>query len=88
MPDLNQTVVDGFTARYVKLSGVARELAGPLSDEEFWTKPFPFGNSFGHLVLHLTGNLSYTSAPRLRAPDTFGIVQWNSPRSRDLPSRL
>ena len=22
-------------------------------------KPFPFGNSFGHLVLHLTGNLNY-----------------------------
>jgi hypothetical protein len=22
-----------------------------------WTKPFPFGNSIGHLVLHLTGNL-------------------------------
>jgi len=30
-----------------------------LSDEEFWAKPFAFGNSFGHLVLHLTGNLSY-----------------------------
>ena len=36
-----------------------RDLAAPLSDEEFWAKPFPFGNSFGHLVLHLTGNLSY-----------------------------
>jgi DNA-binding IclR family transcriptional regulator len=35
------------------------ELAGSLSDEQFWTKAFPFGNSFGHLVLHLTGNLNY-----------------------------
>jgi hypothetical protein len=34
-------------------------LAGTLSNEQFWTKPFPFGNSFGHLVLHLTGNLNY-----------------------------
>ncbi len=35
---------------------------GPLglSDEEqLWTKPFPFGNSIGHLVLHLTGNLNH-----------------------------
>jgi hypothetical protein len=24
-----------------------------------WTKPFPFGNSIGHLVLHLTGNLNH-----------------------------
>lgn len=33
--------------------------AEPLSDEQFWKRPFPFGNSFGHLVLHLTGNLNY-----------------------------
>ena len=38
---------------------MVRELAAPLSDEQFWAKPFPFGNSFGHLVLHLTGNLNY-----------------------------
>jgi hypothetical protein len=36
-----------------------RELAEPLTDAQFWTKPFAFGNSFGHLVLHLTGNLNY-----------------------------
>jgi uncharacterized damage-inducible protein DinB len=38
---------------------MVRELAAPLSDEQFWAKPFAFGNSFGHLVLHLTGNLNY-----------------------------
>jgi len=59
MPDLNDTMAAGFEARYTKLAGRVRELAGPLSDEQFWTKPFPFGNSFGHLVLHLTGNLNY-----------------------------
>lgn len=35
------------------------ELAAPLTNAQFWSKPFPFGNSFGHLVLHLTGNLNY-----------------------------
>ena len=30
-----------------------------LTNSQFWQKPFPFGNSFGHLVLHLTGNLNY-----------------------------
>ena len=30
-----------------------------LTDGQFWQKPFPYGNSFGHLVLHLTGNLNY-----------------------------
>jgi hypothetical protein len=59
MADLNETITSSLAGRYAKLAGVVRELAAPLSDEQFWSKPFPFGNSFGHLVLHLTGNLSY-----------------------------
>ncbi len=27
--------------------------------ESLWIKPFPFGNSVGHLVLHVTGNLNH-----------------------------
>src|SRR5262249_26063778 len=30
-----------------------------LPQDKLWTKPFPFGNSWGHLVLHLTGNLNH-----------------------------
>jgi uncharacterized damage-inducible protein DinB len=59
MTDLRQTIASGLTARYKKLAGVVHELAAPLSDEQLWAKPFAFGNSFGHLVLHLTGNLNY-----------------------------
>jgi uncharacterized damage-inducible protein DinB len=33
--------------------------AEPLDDKQFWTKPLEPGNSFGHLVLHLTGNLNH-----------------------------
>jgi uncharacterized damage-inducible protein DinB len=36
-----------------------RELAGPLGEVELWTKPIEPGNSIGHLLLHLTGNLNY-----------------------------
>ncbi len=59
MADLRVTIASSLTARYKKLAGVVRELAAPLSEDQFWAKPFPFGNSFGHLVLHLTGNLDY-----------------------------
>jgi Protein of unknown function (DUF1572) len=59
MADLNETIASSLAVRYTKLGGVVRELAASLSDEQFWSKPFPFGNSFGHLVLHLTGNLNY-----------------------------
>ena len=59
MTDLEQTIASGLTALYKKLAGVVHELTAPLSDEQLWAKPFAFGNSVGHLVLHLTGNLNY-----------------------------
>ena len=59
MADLGATIASSLAARYKKLAGVVHELAAPLNNEQFWTKPFAFGNSFGHLVLHLTGNLNY-----------------------------
>jgi len=59
MRDLKQTIASDLTARYKKLAGVVQELAAALSDEQLWEKPFVFGNSFGHLMLHVTGNLNY-----------------------------
>lgn len=56
---LIDTIGGGFAKRYEDLGKRVRELAEPLSDKQFWRKPFAFGNSFGHLVLHLTGNLNY-----------------------------
>jgi uncharacterized damage-inducible protein DinB len=41
------------------LRDAVREAAAPLSESEFWTKPVEPGNSVGHLVLHLTGNLNH-----------------------------
>jgi uncharacterized damage-inducible protein DinB len=59
MPDLDSTLAAALTTRYKKLSTALHDQAAPLTDDEFWRKPFPFGNSVGHLVLHLTGNLNY-----------------------------
>jgi uncharacterized damage-inducible protein DinB len=59
MTDLNETVASSLATRYKQLAGMIDELATPLSDDQFWAKPFAFGNSFGHLMLHLTGNLNY-----------------------------
>ena len=59
MSDLHSTVAAVLTDRYTANAARVRELAAPLTEAQFWQKPFPFGNSFGHLVLHLTGNLNY-----------------------------
>jgi DinB superfamily len=59
MSDLHSTVASVLTGRYTANAARVRELAAPLTEAQFWQKPFPYGNSFGHLVLHLTGNLNY-----------------------------
>src|SRR5246500_4454374 len=59
MSALHSTLPSVLTNRYAANAARVRELAAPLSNSQFWQKPFPYGNSFGHLVLHLTGNLNY-----------------------------
>jgi hypothetical protein len=59
MTDLHFTLSSVLVDRYSANAAQIRELAAPLTNEQFWKKPFHFGNSFGHLVLHLTGNLNY-----------------------------
>jgi hypothetical protein len=72
LPSLLSTA---FARDYERCHRRVHELAAPLSDDEFWTTPLPYGNSFGHLVLHLTGNLSYYIGAR--------IVETGYVRTRD-----
>lgn len=59
MPELDVTLTTVLADRYSANLTRIRELAAPLTEKQFWTKPFSYGNSFGHLILHLTGNLNY-----------------------------
>jgi len=59
MSRLDETLASVLADRYAQNAARVRELAAPLTNAQFWRKPFPYGNSFGHLVLHLTGNLNY-----------------------------
>jgi len=59
MQDLSSSLTSVLASRYAANLARVCELAAPLSEKQFWTKPYPYGNSFGHLVLHLTGNLNY-----------------------------
>jgi uncharacterized damage-inducible protein DinB len=59
MSRLNETLASVLADRYSANAARVREQAALLTDDQFWQKPFPYGNSFGHLVLHLSGNLNY-----------------------------
>ena len=65
MPGLDETLASVLVDRYTTNAARVHELAAPLANEQFWQQPFPYGNSFGHLVLHLTGNLHYYIGARI-----------------------
>jgi uncharacterized damage-inducible protein DinB len=65
MPGLDETLASVLVDRYTTNAARIHELAAPLANEQFWQQPFPYGNSFGHLVLHLTGNLNYYIGARI-----------------------
>ena len=57
--DLNTTLANDFTRFYQEAAKKVHASVEPLTDDQIWTRPYPYGNSIGHLLLHLTGNLSY-----------------------------
>jgi hypothetical protein len=65
MDQLSDTLSGGFSRSYQNFARQVCDLSDRLSDEQFWTKPYPYGNSIGHLTLHLIGNLNYYIGTRI-----------------------
>jgi len=59
MSELSNIITNGFILTYRDYGKRVRTLSEKLSEQEFWTKPFSYGNSVGHLALHIIGNLNY-----------------------------
>src|SRR6266436_4379620 len=56
----NSSVVQSSLADYYRMiQADVHKLTGPLSVGQIWTRPYPYGNSIGNLILHLTGNFNY-----------------------------
>lgn len=65
MSELNETIAAGLSAYYEFVAAELHKWVDPLSNEQFWHNPYSYGNSVGHLVLHLTGNLNYYIGARV-----------------------
>jgi uncharacterized damage-inducible protein DinB len=76
MSELADTISTAFASEYRMRAAELHKWVDPLSDDQFWQNPYSYGNSVGHLVLHLTGNLSYYIGARIA--DTVYV------RNRDL----
>ncbi len=58
-PALASVVGEEFARYFRHLGERVEKAATAIPEDQLWTKPFAFGNSIGHLVLHLTGNLNH-----------------------------
>src|SRR5215469_2561481 len=65
MDDLARTVAEDFCAYYEMVRAQTHRWVDPLSEEQLWRRPFRQGNSIGHLLLHMTGNLNYYIGARI-----------------------
>ena len=59
MPELSSIVASTLASYCEEVQRKVHDLVAPLSTEQLWQRPYPYGNSIGHLLLHLTGNLNY-----------------------------
>lgn len=62
---LPEIVSADFAAYYEMVREQTHKWVDSLTEEQFWRRPFAHGNSVGHLLLHMTGNLSYYIGARV-----------------------
>src|SRR5258705_3882418 len=65
MVEVNETVRAGLAAYCESIAQHLHKWVDHLSNETSWRNPYQYGNSVGHLVLHLTGNLNYYIGARI-----------------------
>jgi len=67
MSELSSIISAAFAKEYRGRAAELHKWVDTLTDIQFWRNPYSYGNSVGHLVLHLTGNLSYYIGARIAA---------------------
>ena len=59
------TIAEDLAAYYMMVREQTHRWVDGLSTAQIWTNPYSYGNSIGHLLLHMTGNLNYYIGARV-----------------------
>jgi uncharacterized damage-inducible protein DinB len=65
MNDLSEVIAKDLADYYAMVREQTHHWVDPLTEEQIWRRPFAHGNSVGHLLLHMTGNLNYYIGARV-----------------------
>jgi uncharacterized damage-inducible protein DinB len=82
LSELSESIGVAFASEYRWRARELHTWVDPLSEDQFWRNPFTYGNCVGHLVLHLTGNLSYYVGARIAGADyvRYRDLEFSEPR--------
>jgi uncharacterized damage-inducible protein DinB len=65
MKELPEVIATDLAEYYQMVRDQTHHWVDSLTEEQFWQRPFEHGNSVGHLLLHMTGNLNYYIGARV-----------------------
>lgn len=65
MADLASRIGADFANYYEYIAAQTHKWVDGLTHEQFWHNPYGYGNTAGHLILHVTGNLNYYIGARV-----------------------
>jgi len=65
MTGLSETIATDLADYYEMVRAQTHRWVDLLSEEQIWHAPFAHGNTVGHLLLHMTGNLNYYIGARV-----------------------
>ena len=65
MEKLSNQLSTSFINSFRDYGQRVHRLSDNLTQEQFWQNPYSYGNSFGHLVLHITGNLNFSIGAKI-----------------------
>jgi len=81
---LSAQVARSLAEHLERVQGRIHTLVDPLSTDQLWWRAYPYGNSVGHLLLHLAGNLNYYIGTEIAGT---GYVR-DRPREFSDPSKM
>jgi hypothetical protein len=65
MTGWSETIATDLVDYYEMVRAQTHRWVDPISEEQIWHSPFAHGNTVGHLLLHMTGNLNYYIGARV-----------------------
>ena len=69
MNDLSEVIAKDLADYYAMVRDQTHHWVDALTEEQIWRQPFAHGNTVGHLLLHMTGNLNYYIGARVANTD-------------------